>query len=105
MITKMTKAQLEEIEAAYSCESKEAAYALLKEYAGLEARPYTAYDFYDEYGNIVDAGWRKASEVASDIFAELDSLMLDGEIGGKYPAKVINPDKYYTLKEKRGGNK
>ena len=53
MITKMTKAQLEEIEAAYSCESKEAAYALLKEYAGLEARPYTAYDFYDEYGNYV----------------------------------------------------
>ena len=37
MITKITKAQLEEIEAAYSCEGKEAAYALLKEYAGLEA--------------------------------------------------------------------
>ena len=53
MITKITKAQLEEIEAAYSCEGKEAAYALLKEYAGLEARPYTAYDFYDECGNYV----------------------------------------------------
>ena len=53
MITKITKAQLEEIEAAYSCEGKEAAYALLKEYAGLEARPYTAYDFYDECGHYV----------------------------------------------------
>ena len=53
MITKITKAQLEKIEATYSCEGKEAAYALLQKYAGLEARPYTAYDFYDECGNYV----------------------------------------------------
>ena len=52
---------------------------------------------------IVDAGWRKVSDVASDIFEDLDSLMLDGEIGGKYPAKVINPVKYNELKEKHGG--
>ena len=39
------------------------------------------------------------SEVAK-IFAEIESLMLDGEIGGKYPAKVISPDRYSELKKK-----
>lgn len=47
----ITKEQLEEIEEAYSCEDRETAYALLKEYAGIEAKPYTAWDFYDTAGN------------------------------------------------------
>lgn len=46
------------------------------------------------------AGYRKASDVARKIFAEIEKLMLDGEIGGKYPAKVVNPDKYADLKKK-----
>ena len=45
-------------------------------------------------------GYRKASKVAREIFEEIERLMLDGEIGGKYPAKVINPDKYAELKKK-----
>lgn len=40
------------------------------------------------------------AEVAREIFAEIDRLMLDGVIGEKYPAKVINPDKYAELKKK-----
>lgn len=40
------------------------------------------------------------SEVASEIFAEIEKMLLDGEIGGKYPIKVINPDKYAELKKK-----
>ena len=39
-------------------------------------------------------------EAAREIFAEIEKLMLDGAIGGKYPAKVINPDKYAELKKK-----
>ena len=39
-------------------------------------------------------------EVAREIFEEIEKLMLDGAIGGKYPAKVINPDKYTELKKK-----
>jgi hypothetical protein len=40
------------------------------------------------------------AEVAREIFEEIDRLMLDGAICGKYPAKVINPDKYAELKKK-----
>ena len=40
------------------------------------------------------------AEVAREIFEEIERLMLDGAIGGKYPAKVINPDKYAELKKK-----
>lgn len=47
----ITREQLNEIEEAYSCEDRENAYALLKEYAGIEAKPYTAWDFYDTAGN------------------------------------------------------
>ena len=49
----ITKEQLEEIEDALFCSDRNGAYALLKKYAGIEAKPYTAWDFYDEYGNYV----------------------------------------------------
>lgn len=44
--------------------------------------------------------YRKQSDTAKEIFVKLENLMLDGEIGGKYPAKVINPAKYAELKKK-----
>lgn len=43
------------------------------------------------------------SEVAREIFEEIERLMLDGAIGGRYAAKVINPDKYAELKKKYTG--
>ena len=43
------------------------------------------------------------AEVAREIFADIEKLMLDGAIGGKYPTKVINPDKYAELKKKYTG--
>ena len=49
---------------------------------------------------LTDNGYRKASDVAREIFEELEKLMLDGAIGGKYPTKVINPEKYDELKKK-----
>lgn len=45
-------------------------------------------------------GYCRASDLAAKIFAEIEGLMLDGAIGGKYPAKVINPEKYAELKKK-----
>ncbi len=49
----ITKEQLEEIEDALSCGGRETAYGMLKEYTGIEARPYTAWAFYDEADNYV----------------------------------------------------
>lgn len=51
MVDSITKEQLDEIEEAYFCNDRETAYALLKEYTGIEAKPYTAWDFYDASGN------------------------------------------------------
>ena len=51
MSNTITREQLNEIEEAYCCEDKETAHALLKEYVGIEAKPYTAWDFYDTAGN------------------------------------------------------
>ena len=49
----ITKAQLEEIEETRMWGDRRDAYALLKEYTGIESKPYTAWSFYDEYGNYV----------------------------------------------------
>lgn len=40
------------------------------------------------------------NEAVTTILADIEQLMLDGEIGGKYPAKVINPKKFADLKKK-----
>lgn len=55
--------------------------------------------------HLYNADYRKSTDVAEEIFAEIEGLMLDGAIGGKYPAKVINPDKYAELKKKYTGVK
>lgn len=48
----ITKAQREELEDA-STFGVEEVHDLLKKYAGIEARPYTAYQYYDENGNYI----------------------------------------------------
>ena len=53
MSNSITKAQLKEINEKYFYESREAGYALLKEYTGIEAKPYIAYQFHDEAGRYV----------------------------------------------------
>ena len=50
--------------------------------------------------SLAEKGYRKSTDVAREIFAELEGLMLDGVIGGKYPAKVINTDKFAELRKK-----
>ncbi len=40
------------------------------------------------------------TEVAREIFAEIEKLLLDGRIGGKYSVRCINPYKYAELKNK-----
>lgn len=50
----ITKAQREELEDA-SCFGIEDAHELLEKYAGIEARPYTAYQYYDEDGNYLSS--------------------------------------------------
>lgn len=50
----ITKAQREELEDA-SFFGIEDAHELLEKYAGIEARPYTAYQYYDEDGNYLSS--------------------------------------------------
>lgn len=59
------------------------------------------YKVCDLFKNAADVAPR--AEVAREIFEELERMMLDGAIGGKYPAKVINPYKYAELKKKYTG--
>ena len=40
------------------------------------------------------------NDAVCNIFEELEQLMVDGKIGGKYPAKVINPKKFAAFKKK-----
>lgn len=48
----ITKAQMEALE--YACMfGNEKANNLLKKYAGIQARAYTAYNYYDEYDNFL----------------------------------------------------
>jgi hypothetical protein len=53
MVKSITTEQLEEIEDALFCLDRVGAYELLKEYTGIEAKPYTAWSFYDQHGNCV----------------------------------------------------
>lgn len=48
----ITKSQMEELEDAGAF-GIEGANKLLKKYAGIEARAYTAYQYYDEYGDFI----------------------------------------------------
>lgn len=62
------------------------------------ANAYCRIEHYAEA--LYNAGYRKSTDVAREIFEEIEGLMWDAVIGGKYPAKVINPDKYAELKQK-----
>ena len=51
MVNKITREQFDEIEEAYFLNDRETAYAWLEEYADIEAKPFTAWEFYDAAGN------------------------------------------------------
>ena len=53
MDRQIAEGQIREIEETLFLGYREDAYMLLKEYAGIEAKPYIAWDFYDESGNYV----------------------------------------------------
>lgn len=52
MADKITKAQLEELETAESLDHNEF-HAMLAEYTGITAEPYTGYRYFDAAGNYV----------------------------------------------------
>lgn len=49
----ITKAQYEELEDINMCCGEEEFNKLLEEYAGIEARPYTSYSYYDAAGDYI----------------------------------------------------
>lgn len=62
----ITKAQMEELEDACAL-GVENGHDLLLKYAGIEARPYMAYNYYDENGDFL------ANSDETDIYSLLES--------------------------------
>ena len=71
----ITKAQREELADA-SAFGVEETHDLLKKYAGIEARPYTAYNYYDENGDFL------ANSDETDIYSLLESAGVEVRHGG-----------------------
>lgn len=71
----ITKAQMEALE--YACMfGNEKANNLLKKYAGIQARAYTAYNYYDEYDNFL------ANSDETDIYELLEMAGVEVRHGG-----------------------
>lgn len=66
MIKYITKAQMNEIKEAMRLGCINTANNMLHKYAGIEARAYTAYNYYDESGNFL------ANSDETDIFDLLE---------------------------------
>lgn len=49
----ITRTQYDEIASTSFCNGRNGFHELLKKYTGIEARPYTAYQYYDAAGNYV----------------------------------------------------
>ena len=71
----ITKTQYEEMEDAAVCGVEEV-HDLLEKYAGIKARPYTAYLYYDEDGNFL------ASSDETDIDDLLEKAYVEVRHGG-----------------------
>lgn len=71
----ITKAQMEELEDACTF-GVEGANKLLKKYAGIQARAYTAYNYYDEYDNFL------ANSDETDIYKLLEMAGVEVRHGG-----------------------
>jgi hypothetical protein len=70
----ISKSQMEELEDACTFGVEEA-HDLLRKYAGIEARPYTAYQYYDEDGTFIgcsDESW------LDDLLEKANVEVLDG---------------------------
>lgn len=71
----ITKTQMEELEDACTF-GIEGANKLLKKYAGIQARAYTAYNYYDEYDNFL------ANSDETDIYELLEMAGVEVRHGG-----------------------
>ena len=75
MARRITKAQMEELEDACTF-GIEGANKLLKKYAGIQARAYTAYNYYDENDNFL------ANSDEADIYGLLEMAGVEVRHGG-----------------------
>lgn len=76
----ITKEQLRQIDDVIFWGDKRDAYALLKEYTGIEAKPYTAWNFYDEYGNCVgDSDNYSIRDLIENAYIDVVDESEDGE--------------------------
>lgn len=75
MAKSITKTQMEELEDACTF-GTEGANKLLKKYAGIQARAYTAYNYYDEYDNFL------ANSDETDIYELLEMAGVEVRHGG-----------------------
>lgn len=72
----ITKSQMVELEGTCLAFGIAEANGLLKKYAGIEARPYTAYNYYDENGDFL------ANSDETDIYSLLESAGVEVRHGG-----------------------
>lgn len=72
----ITKSQMLELEGTCLAFGITEANELLKKYAGIEARPYTAYNYYDEYDNFL------ANSDETDIYELLEMAGVEVRHGG-----------------------
>lgn len=73
----ITQAQMDELEEACSFDIEEG-HALLRKYAGIEARPYTAYLYYDENGDFVGSSEDDVLDVLDDLLEKANVEVRDG---------------------------
>lgn len=74
MINRITQEQRIELYDAFDSGDYEKANRLLKEYAGIEAKPYTAYMFYDESGNYVgDSEINDVDDILRAAYVEVEN--------------------------------
>lgn len=68
-----TNEQLREIKDCYNIyEDIDAFHAALKKYTGIEARPYTAYLYYDTYGNFIGDSDTPLDELLGAVYLEVN---------------------------------
>lgn len=72
----ITKSQMEELEDACTSGIEGGANKLLKKYAGIQARAYTAYNYYDENDNFL------ANSDEADIYGLLEMAGVEVRHGG-----------------------
>ncbi len=71
MVNAITEDQLDELEEMLSVGDRKSFNALLEEYTGIEARPYTAYQYYDADNFVGDSDNYDVREILENAYIKI----------------------------------